>query len=53
MKINKAKILEYLQRNDLMFLATSFNDKPWSCSLLFVNDNNFNVYIFWKEYFAL
>lgn len=46
MKITKSKILKYLQENDLMSLATSLNDKPWSCALLFVNDKDFNFYIY-------
>ena len=46
MRVTKSKLLKYLSENELMALATSSNNKPWSCSLLFVNDGDFNLYIY-------
>jgi uncharacterized protein YhbP (UPF0306 family) len=46
MLVTKTKLQRYLRENDLMALATCSGGKPWSCSLLFVNDDDFNFYVY-------
>ncbi len=40
----KERILDYLKEAKLMSLATSKNNKPWSCNAWFVVDDKWNIY---------
>jgi len=40
----KKLILEYLSRNKLMSLATSFKDTPWAATVFFNFDQGLNIY---------
>ncbi|TAN57328.1 hypothetical protein EPN15_04745 [Patescibacteria group bacterium] len=41
--------LKYLKTNRLMALGTSFKDRPWSATVFFAFDNDFNILFFSRE----
>jgi len=41
---NKQKLLQYLQSQKLMSLAT-YTDKPWVCTVYYAVDDAFNLYL--------
>lgn len=43
------KVLKYLKGNRLMALGTSFENRPWSATVFFAFDNNFNILFFSRE----
>ena len=45
-KIKVKKALEYLEKNRLMALATSENNKSWSATVFFAYDNKCNILFF-------
>ena len=43
------KVLKYYKGNRLIALGTSFKNRPWSATVFFAFDNNFNVLFFSRE----